>query len=58
MGGDVVELDLGRFEQAIGDIVGEVNITILRNSIKDFIRHRTECPFNMTPLKFEIDGYG
>jgi len=45
-------------KQAIGDIVGEVNITLLRNSIKDFIRHRTECPFGVTPLKFEIDGYG
>lgn len=45
-------------KQAIGDIVGEVNITLLRNSIKDFIRHRTECPFKMTPLRFEMDGYG
>ena len=42
----------------IGDIVGEVNPTLLRNTIKDFIRHRTECLSKSTPLRLEIDGYG
>ena len=42
----------------IGDIVGEVNITLLRNTIKDFIRHRAECLLKSTPMTFEIDGYG
>ena len=42
----------------IGDIVGEVNTTLLRNTIKDFIRHRAECLLKSTPLQPEIDGYG
>jgi thiol-disulfide isomerase/thioredoxin len=42
----------------IGDIVGELNITLLRNSIKDFIRHRLECVSKSTPLATELDGYG
>jgi thioredoxin 1 len=42
----------------IGDIVGEVNATVLRNTIKDFIRHRTECITKSTALWTEMDGYG
>jgi thioredoxin 1 len=42
----------------IGDIVGEVNTTLLRNTIKDFIRHRNECLSKSTPIHLEIDGYG
>jgi thioredoxin 1 len=42
----------------IGDIVGEVNSTVLRNTIKDFIRHRLECVSTSTALGPEIDGYG
>jgi thioredoxin 1 len=42
----------------IGDIVGEVNATVLRNTIKDFIRHRVECVSKSTVLRTEIDGYG
>jgi thiol-disulfide isomerase/thioredoxin len=41
----------------IGDLVGEMNITLLRNSIKDFIRHRLECVSKSTPLVTELDGY-
>jgi thioredoxin 1 len=41
----------------IGDLVGEMNITLLRNSIKDFIRHRLECVSKSTPLITELDGY-
>jgi len=42
----------------IGDIVGEVNATVLRNTIKDFIRHRVECASRSTVLRPEMDGYG
>ena len=42
----------------IGDIVGEVNATVLRNTIKDFIRHRTECVSRSTAIWTEMDGYG
>ena len=42
----------------IGDIVGEVNATVLRNTIKDFIKHRVECVSKSTILRLEMDGYG
>ena len=42
----------------IGEIVGEVNATMLRNTIKDFIRHRDECVSKSSSLVYEIDGYG
>jgi thioredoxin-like negative regulator of GroEL len=42
----------------IGDIVGEVNATVLRNTIKDFIKHRVECVSKSTSLWTEMDGYG
>ena len=42
----------------IGEIVGEVNATLLRNTIKDLIRHRNECASKSTRLVYEIDGYG
>ena len=42
----------------IGEIVGSVNATMLRNTIKDFVRHRLECFSKSTSIVFEIDGYG
>jgi len=42
----------------IGDIVGEVNATVLRNTIKDFIKHRVECVSKSSILRLEMDGYG
>ena len=44
--------------QPIGELVGAVNETMLRNTIKDIIRHKTECVSKTTPLTYEIDGYG
>ena len=44
-------------KRPIGDIVGAVNATILRNTIKDFIKHRTECASRSTPISYEMDGY-
>ena len=42
----------------IGEIVGAINSTILRNTIKDLIRHRTECVAKSTRINYEMDGYG
>ena len=42
----------------IGELVGAINTTILRNTIKDFIRHRNECVSKSTKISFELDGYG
>lgn len=42
----------------VAEIVGAVNETILRNTIKDLIRHKLECVSKSTPLGFELTGYG
>ena len=42
----------------IGDIVGSINATLLRNTIKDKIRYGNECVIKSTPIRFEMDGYG
>ncbi|MBI0584564.1 MAG: hypothetical protein ISF22_10115 [Methanomassiliicoccus sp.] len=43
--------------QFLVDIVGVTNTTVLRNTIKDLIRHHQGCAAGkMTP--FEQDGYG
>jgi thioredoxin-like negative regulator of GroEL len=44
--------------QPIGGIVGSINATMLRNTIKDYVRHRLECVNKSTPIVFEMDGYG
>ena len=44
--------------QPIGEIVGAINATILRNTIKDLIRHKNECASKTTKLSWEMDGYG
>jgi thiol-disulfide isomerase/thioredoxin len=42
----------------IGELVGAIHATILRNTIKDLIKHRNECISKSTTLAFEMDGYG
>jgi thiol-disulfide isomerase/thioredoxin len=44
--------------QPIGGIVGSINATMLRNTIKDYIKHRLECVNGSTPVVYEMDGYG
>ncbi len=41
----------------ISELVGGVNETLLRNTIKDVVRHRTECISRSTPVNYEMDGY-
>jgi thioredoxin 1 len=42
----------------IGELVGAINTTILRNTIKDLIRHKAECVAKSTRISYEMDGYG
>jgi thioredoxin-like negative regulator of GroEL len=42
----------------IGELVGAINSTLLRNTIKDLIRHKNECISKTTSFRWEIDGYG
>lgn len=42
----------------IGELVGAVNKTLLRNTIKDFIRHKNVCLTRSTSFSWEMDGYG
>ena len=41
----------------IGEIVGAINETVLKNTIKDFMKNRVQCSSSMTVLGHEIDGY-
>ena len=43
--------------RSIGEIVGAINATILRNTIKDMVRHKNECLTKSTPINYEMDGY-
>ncbi|UCE36977.1 MAG: thioredoxin [Thermoplasmata archaeon] len=45
-------------EKPIGEVVGTIPTTMLRNTIKDYIRHRLECATKSTRLVYEMDGYG
>jgi thiol-disulfide isomerase/thioredoxin len=42
----------------IGELVGAIHATVLRNTIKDLIRHRTECVLKSTRISYEMNGYG
>jgi len=42
----------------IWEVVGAVNETIFRNTIKDILRYRSECVTRSSPLTFELTGYG
>lgn len=41
----------------VGSIVGALNETLLRNSIKDALSHREECVTRSTPISYDMDGY-
>jgi thioredoxin 1 len=42
----------------VGDLVGAIHETILRNQVRDFARHGGECAAKATPLAWGMDGYG
>jgi thioredoxin 1 len=45
-------------DRLLGEIVGETNATVLRNTIKDAIRHQVRCAAKARKFSYEIDGYG
>ena len=45
-------------DKFLGEIVGETNATVLRNTIKDMIRHQVPCSTRVPRMTFELDGYG
>jgi thiol-disulfide isomerase/thioredoxin len=45
-------------DKFLGEIVGETNATVLRNTIKDLIRHQVPCSVRAPRMTFELDGYG
>ncbi len=45
-------------DRPIGELVGALHATVIRNTIKDLIRHKNECALKSTRLVFEMDGYG
>jgi thiol-disulfide isomerase/thioredoxin len=44
-------------KRPVGELVGAINTTILRNTIKDIIRHKNECVNKSTRISYEMDGY-
>jgi thioredoxin-like negative regulator of GroEL len=41
----------------IGEIVGAVNKTILKNTIVDFAQWRKKCVTGSTPMSYDMTGY-
>lgn len=41
----------------IGEIVGNVNKTILKNTIVDFAQWRMRCATGSTPMSYDMTGY-
>lgn len=44
-------------DKLVGEVVGETNATVLRNTIKDAINHQLVCSARRKRT-FELDGYG
>jgi thiol-disulfide isomerase/thioredoxin len=45
-------------DKFLGEIVGETNATVLRNTIRDMIRHQAACSLRSKKVNYELDGYG
>lgn len=43
--------------ERIGGAIGYINATVLRNTVKDLIRHSAYCPAGKR-ISYEMDGYG
>jgi thioredoxin 1 len=41
----------------VGGAIGYINATVLRNTVKDLIRHSASCPPGKR-ISYEMDGYG
>jgi thioredoxin 1 len=51
-------LKLFRKDKFLGEIVGETNATVLKNTIKDLIRHQLPCSARAPRMIFELNKYG
>lgn len=45
-------------DKFLGEIVGVTNATVLRNTIRDMIRHQAACGVRTRKVPYELDGYG
>ena len=43
--------------ERVGGSIGYINATVLRNTVKDLIRHSASCPPGKR-ISYEMDGYG
>ncbi len=43
--------------EKVGGAIGYINATVLRNTVKDLIRHSASCP-QAKRISYEMDGYG
>jgi len=42
----------------VAGTVGATNTTALANTVKDLVKHGTECISKSTIIRYEMDGYG
>ena len=42
----------------VAGIVGATNSTALANTVKDLVKHGTQCISKSTIIRYEMDGYG
>ncbi len=42
----------------VGEDIGAMPATLLRNTIKDLVKRKRECITRSTPISYEMDGYG
>jgi thioredoxin 1 len=43
--------------QQVGGNIGYINATVLRNTVKDIMKHTASCPTTKR-ISYEMDGYG
>jgi len=43
--------------EKVGGAIGFINATVLRNTVKDLMRHSASCPPGKR-ISYEMDGYG
>ncbi len=43
--------------EKVGGAIGYINATVLRNTVKDLVRHSASCPPGKR-ISYEMDGYG
>lgn len=44
--------------QEVAGIVGSTNVTALTNTVKDMVKHGSQCVSKSSIMRYEMDGYG